>query len=65
VADRRPLVQIAGRAKELPTTDKLPISAISTGTPDGTKFVRDDGVLAVPAGGGGSTSDTRDFWLMG
>jgi hypothetical protein len=65
MADRRPLVQIAGRAKELPTTDKLPISAIATGTPTGTKFVRDDGTLAEPAGGGVSTVDARDFWLMG
>lgn len=31
----------------------LPIANIATGTPDGTKFVRDDGTLAVPAGGGG------------
>jgi hypothetical protein len=27
------------------------MSSLATGTPDGTKFVRDDGVLAVPAGG--------------
>ena len=32
----------------------IPISAIATGAPDGTKFVRDDGTLATPAGGGGS-----------
>ena len=30
----------------------LPIANMATGTPDGTKFVRDDGTLAVPAGGG-------------
>lgn len=28
----------------------------ATGTPDGTKFLRDDGTLAVPAGGSGSTN---------
>jgi hypothetical protein len=28
----------------------------ATGTPDGTKFLRDDGTLAVPAGGTGSTN---------
>jgi hypothetical protein len=33
----------------------IPISDIATGTPDGTKFVRDDGTLATPAGGGGSS----------
>lgn len=34
------------------STDTIPIEHIATGTPDGTKFVRDDGTLAVPAGGG-------------
>ena len=34
-------------------TGILPIANIATGTPDGTKFVRDDGTLAVPAGGAG------------
>lgn len=29
----------------------LPVARIATGTPDGSKFVRDDGVLAVPPGG--------------
>jgi hypothetical protein len=35
----------------MPSADKLPISVIATGTPDGTKFVRDDGTLAAPASG--------------
>lgn len=35
-------------------TGVLPIANIATGTPDGTKFVRDDGTLAIPPGGGGS-----------
>lgn len=30
----------------------VPMSQLATGTPDGTKFVRDDGTLATPAGGG-------------
>lgn len=30
----------------------LPIANMATGTPNGSKFVRDDGVLATPAGGG-------------
>ena len=34
----------------------LPIANIATGTPDGTKFVRDDGTLATPAGAGTVTS---------
>ena len=31
---------------------QIEIASIATGTPDGTKFVRDDGTLAVPSGGG-------------
>jgi hypothetical protein len=30
----------------------VPMSQLATGTPDGTKFVRDDGTLQTPAGGG-------------
>lgn len=30
----------------------MPIANLATGTPTGSKFIRDDGVLAVPAGGG-------------
>lgn len=36
------------------TTGQFPIERLATGTPDGTKFLRDDGVLAVPPGGGGT-----------
>ena len=35
------------------TAGVFPISRLATGTPDGTKFIRDDGVLAVPSGTGG------------
>lgn len=34
------------------TTGQFPIARLASGIPDGTKFVRDDGTLAVPAGGG-------------
>jgi hypothetical protein len=34
----------------------LAIARLATGTPDGTKFVRDDGTLATPSGGGGGGS---------
>lgn len=30
----------------------VPMSQLATGTPDGSKFLRDDGVLATPAGSG-------------
>jgi hypothetical protein len=43
-------------------TAVLPIANIASGTPDGTKFVRDDGTLAVPPGGGGiSDGDKGDI----
>lgn len=38
------------------TSGVLPIARIATGTPNGAKFVRDDGTLAVPAGGGGGSN---------
>ena len=31
----------------------LPVARLATGTPDGSKFVRDDGTLATPASGSG------------
>jgi hypothetical protein len=31
----------------------VPIAQLASGTPDGTKFVRDDGTLVTPSGGGG------------
>lgn len=50
MADRKPLVQVSGQYSEMPSGDKIPIASIASGTPDGTKFVRDDGVLAVVPG---------------
>lgn len=41
------------------TSGVLPIARIATGTPDGTKFVRDDGTLATPSGGLGSITSQR------
>lgn len=34
------------------TTGVLAMARLATGTPDGTKFVRDDGALAIPSAGG-------------
>lgn len=34
------------------SSGQIPIARMATGTPDGTKFVRDDGTLASPGGGG-------------
>lgn len=38
------------------TTGTFAIGRLASGTPDGTKFVRDDGTLAVPSGSGASSS---------
>lgn len=39
---------------ELGSGGLVPVSQLGSGTPDGTKFLRDDGVFAEPQGGGGS-----------
>lgn len=39
-------------------TNILPIANIATGTPTGSKFVRDDGTLAIPAGSGGNVNNS-------
>lgn len=41
-------------------TGVVPIANLATGTPTGAKFVRDDGTLAVPAGGGDMGTATYD-----
>lgn len=51
MADQKPLVQIAGQVQQIPAGDKIPVANLATGTPDGTKFIRDDGVLITPVGG--------------
>lgn len=43
------------------TSGVLAIGRLATGTPDGTKFVRDDGTLAVPGGGGYSALEPIVF----
>lgn len=40
----------------------VPIAQLASGTPDGTKFVRDDGTLQIPAGGSGNPLDA---WPIG
>ena len=41
----------------LDTNGLIASDHLGTGTPDGTQFLRDDLVWAVPSGGGGGTSD--------
>lgn len=60
MTDRRPLVMVSGEVVGLPSGDKLPISALTSGTPDGTKLIRDDGSLAIP-----SAAAQTDAHLLG
>jgi hypothetical protein len=46
------LTNATGLPIDAGTTGILPISRFTTGTPTGSKFVRDDGALAVPSGAG-------------
>lgn len=67
MADKKPLVNYSGKLKEIATGDKIPIANLASGTPDGTKFIRDDGTLATPTGSGGSilneTINTNGFTI--
>jgi hypothetical protein len=49
----------------LSTGGRLPIARIASGTPDGTKFVRDDGTLVTPSGGGGAVATDAIFDAKG
>jgi hypothetical protein len=55
MATKKPIVDYGGKQSEILTTDTIPISNLGTGTPDGTKFLRDDGAFVTPAGGGTPT----------
>jgi hypothetical protein len=41
----------AGIAASAITSGVIPVARLATGTPNGTKYIRDDGTLAVPGGG--------------
>lgn len=53
---------VASSVAELDATTRVPVAQLGTGTPTGVKFLRDDRVFAVPAGGGGgSDGGASDF----
>jgi hypothetical protein len=52
----------SGDVPLLGTGGRLDIARLASGTPDGTKFVRDDGTLAAPAGG--SSAPARAYPVL-
>jgi hypothetical protein len=53
------LAGIVGGYAPLDSGLLVPVANLGTGTPTGLKFLRDDRVWAVPAGGGGGTGTTQ------
>src|SRR3990167_11164095 len=41
------------------TSGQFPMARLASGTPDGTKFIRDDGTLQTPQGGGGGINTLK------
>lgn len=46
----------SGNVALLSTGGRFAVARLGSGTPDGTKFLRDDGAFATPAGGGGGAN---------
>jgi hypothetical protein len=44
----------ASQLLQLNGSGQVPVANLASGTPDGTKFLKDDGSWDTPAGGGGS-----------
>jgi hypothetical protein len=55
------LASIVGGYAPLDSGLLVPVANLGTGTPTGSKFLRDDRVWAVPAGGGGSGTDVASI----
>jgi hypothetical protein len=59
---KAPIVDYEGKQSEILSSDTIPIYNLGTGNPNGNKFLRDDGVFAIPSGGSvSSTTQTVDF----
>lgn len=63
MADKLPIIDYLGTLEEIRVGDKIPIANLASGTPDGTKFIRDDGTLVTPPGGSALTLITTEVDL--